>query len=182
MDVKNTFLNRYVNEEVYVDQPLGFEDTSHLDHVFKLKKTPYGLKQAPRSQYDRLSIFLLNKRYLRGKVDQTLFIKKQDKYILVVQIYVDDIIFGSTKKNLCTEFFDIMKSEFEMSLIGELQFFLGLQVKQTSAGIFICQSKYTLEILKKFNIEKMKSMKIPMATNIMLDKDKFGKSVNATLY
>ena len=91
---------------------------------------------------------------------------------MIVQIYVDDIIFGSTKEILCTEFFNIMKSEFEMSLMGELQFFLGLQVKQTTADIFICQSKYTLEILKKFNMNKMKSMKTPMAINIVLDEDK----------
>ena len=76
MDVKSSFLNEYVNEEVYVDQPPGFEDTSHPDHVFKLKKVLYNLKQAPRVWYDRLSTFLLNKGYLRGKVDQTLFIKK----------------------------------------------------------------------------------------------------------
>ena len=101
---------------------------------------------------------------------------------MVVQIYVDDIIFGSTKEILCTEFSDIMKSEFEMSLMSELQFFLGLQVKQTNAGIFICQSKYTLEILKKFNMDKMKSIRTPMATNIVLDEDKIGKSVNTTLY
>ena len=76
IDVKSTFLNGYVNEEVYVDQPLGFEDTNHPDYVFKLKKALYSLKQAPRAWYDRLSTFLLNKGYLRGKVDQTLFIKK----------------------------------------------------------------------------------------------------------
>ena len=126
MDVKSTFLNRYINEEVYVDQPLGFVDTSHPNHVFKLKKALYSLKQALKAWYDRLSFFLLNKGYLRGKVDQTLFIKKQSKHILVVQIYVDDIISGSTKEILCTEFSDIMKSEFEMSLMGGLQFFLRL--------------------------------------------------------
>ena len=101
MDVKSAFLNGYVNEEVYVDQPPGFEDTNHPDYVFKLNKALYGLKQDPRAWYDRMSIFLLNKGYLRGKVDQTLFIKKQGKHILVVQIYVDDIIFGSTKEILC---------------------------------------------------------------------------------
>ena len=102
--------------------------------------------------------------------------------MLVVQIYVDDIIFGSTKENLCTKFFDIMKSKFEMNLMNELQFFLGQQVKQISVRIFICQTKYTLDILKKFNIEKMKSMNTPMAINIILEEDKSGKSVNVTLY
>ena len=103
-----------------MDQPPCFEDTNHSDYVFKLKKVLYDLKQVPRTWYDRLSSFLLDKGYLRGKVDQTLFIKKQGKHILVVQIYVDDIIFGSIKKILCTEFSNIMKSEFEMSLMGEL--------------------------------------------------------------
>ena len=126
MDVKSAFLNGYVNEELYMDQLSDFENTSYPNHVFKLKKALYALKQAPRAWYDRLSSFLLNKRYLRGKVDQTFFIKKQGKHILVVQIYVDDIIFGSTNKILCTKFSDIMKNEFEMSLMGELQFFLRL--------------------------------------------------------
>ena len=97
MDVKSAFLNGVVKEDVFVSQPPGFEDANHPNHVFKLKKALYGLKQAPRAWYHRLSTFLLSKIYSKGKVDQTLFTKSQGKHILVVQVYVDDIIFGSTK-------------------------------------------------------------------------------------
>jgi len=96
MDVKSAFLNGVVNEEIYVSQSPGFEDHKHLDHVYKLKKSLYGLKQAPRQWYERLSHFLLSHQYERGKVDKTLFIKKADSDVILVQIYVDDIIFGKT--------------------------------------------------------------------------------------
>ena len=100
MDVKNAFLNGYINEEVSVEQPPNFEDDKKPDHVYKLKKALYGLKQAPRAWYERLSDFLLSKGFMIGKVDTTLFIKKIGKDLFVVQIYVDDIIFGSTNKDL----------------------------------------------------------------------------------
>ena len=123
MDVKSAFLNGFIQEEVYVGQPPGFENFEFPNHVFKLKKALYGLKQAPRAWYDRLSKFLLEKGYERGMVDTTLFIKNKGKDILLVQIYVDDIIFGSTNEFLCREFSKLMQSEFEMSLLGELTCF-----------------------------------------------------------
>ena len=126
MDVKSAFLNGLIQEEVYVEQPPGFEDSQKLDHVYRLKKALYGLKQAPRAWYERLSKFLLEKNFTRGKVDTTLFIKKKDNDILLVQIYVDDIIFGSTNESLCKEFSIDMQNEFEMSMMGELNYFLGL--------------------------------------------------------
>ena len=118
MDVKSAFLNGVINEEVYVSQSPGFENNEYPDHVFKLKRALYGLKQAPRVWYERLSKFLLDHGYSRGKVDTTLFIKRKGKHILLVQIYVDDIIFGSTNLHLVEEFSKVMQGEFEMSLIG----------------------------------------------------------------
>ena len=91
MDVKSAFLNGYISEEVYVHQPPGFEDEKNPDHVFKLKKSLYGLKQAPKAWYERLSSFLLENEFVRGKVDTTLFCKTYKDDILIVQIYVDDI-------------------------------------------------------------------------------------------
>jgi len=126
MDVKSAFLNGFIQEELYVDQPPGFENSDMPNHVFKLKKTLYGLKQAPKAWYERLSKFLLEKDFSRGKVHTTLFIKRKLNDILLVQIYVDDIIFGSTNDSLCKEFSQDMQSEFEMSMMGELNFFLGL--------------------------------------------------------
>ena len=150
---------------------LGVALQKHPQHVFKLKKVLYGLKQAPRSWYDRLSSFLMTKGYIRGKVDQTLFTKKDGKDILVVQVYVDDIIFGATSISLCEEFSMSMQNEFEMSLMGELTFFLGLQVSQRKDGIFINQAKYTKELLKKYGFENAKPIGTPMATSIKLDSD-----------
>ncbi|GJT98161.1 putative ribonuclease H-like domain-containing protein [Tanacetum coccineum] len=120
--------------------------------VYKVVKALYGLHQAPRAWYATLSIFLEKHGYKRGTIDKTLFIKRDKKDIMLVQVYFDDIIFGSTKKSWCDEFEALMKSRFQMSYMGELTFFLGLQVKQNKEGIFISQDKYVAEILKKFDL------------------------------
>ncbi|GJS38290.1 putative ribonuclease H-like domain-containing protein [Tanacetum coccineum] len=130
MDVKSAFLYGQIEEEVYVCQPPGFEDPDHPDKVYKVVKALYGLHQAPRAWYDTLATYLLSNGFQRGQIDQTLFIKRHKGHILLVQIYVDDIIFGSTKKELCDEFEKLMKDKFQMSSMGELTFFLGLQVQQ----------------------------------------------------
>ncbi|KAJ9538735.1 hypothetical protein OSB04_031468 [Centaurea solstitialis] len=182
MDIKNAFLNGKINEEVYVAQPPGFVDPKFPDHVYKLNKALYGLKQAPRAWYDTLSTFLLSKGFVRGEIDSTLFLKKYPKHILLVQIYVDDIIFGSTNPKLCEKFELLMKSEYKMSMMGELTFFLGLQIKQSEKGIFINQGKYVHEMLKKFDLTSCTPMKTPMAPPLTLDKDSKGKSVDVTLY
>jgi len=104
MDMKSAFLNGYIKEEVFVEQPPSFQDFAFPNHVYKLKKALYGLKQAPRSWYERLSLFLIKSEFHRGNVDSTLFVKKSNKDLLFVEIYVDDIIFGSTNLSLCKEF------------------------------------------------------------------------------
>ncbi|GJZ49875.1 retrovirus-related pol polyprotein from transposon TNT 1-94 [Tanacetum coccineum] len=134
MDVKSAFLNGFINEEVYVAQPPGFIDFEKPDHVYKLKKALYGLKQAPKAWYDRLKAFLIKHEYKIGMVDNTLFTKKKSSNLIIVQIYVDDIIFRSTCQDMCDEFAKIMHDEFEMSMMGELNFFLGLQIKQMEDG------------------------------------------------
>ncbi|GKD32106.1 putative ribonuclease H-like domain-containing protein, partial [Tanacetum coccineum] len=136
-------------EEVYVTQPKGFVDPQNPKLVYNVVKVLYVLHQAPRAWYARLSTFLLKYGYRRGTIDKTLFIKKNSRDIILVEVYVDDIIFRSTKKAWCDKFEKLMKSKFEMSAIGELTFFLGLQVKQQSDGIFIHQEKYVHDILKK---------------------------------
>ena len=182
MDVKSAFLNGLIEEEVYVEQPPGFENSEFPNHVYKLHKALYGLKQAPRAWYDRLSSFLLKNNFTRGNVDKTLFLKKKNDDLLVVQIYVDDIIFGATNESLCQDFAKLMQGEFEMSMMGELNFFLGLQIRQTKEGIFINQTKYTREILKKFGMENTKPLGTPMSSTCRLDKDESGKSIDQKLY
>ncbi|GJW71969.1 retrovirus-related pol polyprotein from transposon TNT 1-94, partial [Tanacetum coccineum] len=182
MDVKSAFLNGFINEEVYVAQPSGFIDFEKPNYVYKLKKALYSLKQAPKAWYDRLKAFLLKHKYSMGMVDNTLFTKKFKYHLIIVQIYADDIIFGFTCQNLCDDFAKIMHDEFEMSMMGELNFFLGLQIKQMEDGIFFNQSKYIKEMLKKFELEDSKPTKTPMLTEIKLTKDDEADSVDRSKY
>ncbi|GJW54599.1 retrovirus-related pol polyprotein from transposon TNT 1-94 [Tanacetum coccineum] len=182
MDVKSAFLNAFINKEVYVAQPPGFIDFEKPNYVYKLKKALYGLKQAHKAWYDRLKTILLKHEYSIAMVDNTLFTKKFKSHLIIVQIYVDDIIFGSTCQNLCDDFAKIMHYEFEMSMMGELNFFLSLQIKQKEDGIFFNQSKFIKEMLKKFGLEDSKPTKTPMSTEIKLTKDDEADSVDSTKY
>ncbi|GJX53544.1 retrovirus-related pol polyprotein from transposon TNT 1-94 [Tanacetum coccineum] len=182
MDVKSAFLNGFINEEVYVAQPSGFIDFEKPDHVYKLKKALYGLKQAPKAWYDRLKAFLIKHEYKMGMVDNTLFTKKKSSNLIIVQIYVDDIIFGLTCQDMCDEFAKIMHDEFDMSMMGELNFFFGLQIKQIKDDIFFNQSKYIKEMLKKFGLKDSKPMKTPMSSDTKLTKDEECESVDSTKY
>jgi hypothetical protein len=137
MDVKSAFLNGYLNEEVYVEQPKGFIDPNLPNHVYRLKKALYGLKQAPRAWYERLTEFLVKNGYRKGGNDKTLFVKEEGNKLMIAQIYVDDIVFGGMSEKMIQHSVQQMHSEFEMSLVGELTFFLGLQVKQMEDSIFI---------------------------------------------
>ncbi|GKC07891.1 retrovirus-related pol polyprotein from transposon TNT 1-94 [Tanacetum coccineum] len=154
MDVKSAFLNGFINEEVYVAQPPGFIDFEKPDHVYKLKKALYGLKQAPKAWYDRLKAFLIKHEYKMGMVDNTLFTKKKSSNLII----------------------------FEMSMMGELNFFFGLQIKQMEDGIFFNQSKYIKEMLKKFGLEESKPMKTPISSDTKLTKDEECESVDSTKY
>ncbi|GJU66799.1 putative ribonuclease H-like domain-containing protein [Tanacetum coccineum] len=182
MDVKSAFLYGTIEEEVYVCQPPGFEDPQFPDKVYKVEKALYGLHQAPRAWYETLSTYLLENGFRRGTIDKTLFIKKDKGDILLVQVYVDDIIFGSTKKSLCVEFEQMMHKRFQMSSMGELTFFLGLQVKQKDDGIFISQDKYVADILKKFDFVTVKTASTPIETNKALLKDEEAEDVDVYLY
>ncbi|GJZ86717.1 putative ribonuclease H-like domain-containing protein [Tanacetum coccineum] len=182
MDVKSAFLYGKIEEEVYVFQPLGFEDPEFFDRVYKVEKTLYDLHQDPRAWYETFSTYLLENRFQRGTIDKTLFIKKVKGDILIVQIYVDDIIFISTKKELCTEFEKLMHKKFRMSSMGELTFFLGLQVMQKEDGIFISQDKYMDEILKNFGFSTMRITSTPMETSKPLLKDAEAEDVDVHLY
>ena len=128
---------------MYVEQPPGFINPTHPDFVFKLDKALYGLKQVPRAWHERLSTFLISNGFVKGKIDTIIFTKHVDGDILIVQIYVDDIIFGSTNEKLCKKFESCMQNEFEISMMHELNYFFGLQIKQRSDEIFIHQVKYT---------------------------------------
>nr|GFA74425.1 retrovirus-related Pol polyprotein from transposon TNT 1-94 [Tanacetum cinerariifolium] len=180
MDV--AFLNGILKEEVYVGKPLGFGSKQYPDHVYALHKALYGLKQAPQARHDILSQFLIESGFQKGSIDTTLFIKKKGKNIMSIQIYVDDIIFGSTNLEYYTKFSDLMVKRFEMSMMGEMKFSLKLQVNQFSNGIFIKQSKYILDILKRFGMENCGTVPNPMVEQAKLKLDLVGKPVDRTDY
>ncbi|GJU53890.1 retrovirus-related pol polyprotein from transposon TNT 1-94 [Tanacetum coccineum] len=182
MDVKTAFLNGDLQEEVFVSQPEGFEDQENPTHVYRLKKALYGLKQAPRAWYDTLSKFLMANNFFKGAVDPTLFTRKSGKHILLVQIYVDDIIFASTDLNACNIFSKEMSSKFQMSMMGQMSFFLGLQVSQSPGGIFINQAKYALETLKKYGMDLSDPVDTPMVDRLKLDEDLMGTPVDQTRF
>ncbi|GKB85525.1 retrovirus-related pol polyprotein from transposon TNT 1-94 [Tanacetum coccineum] len=181
MDVKTASLNGPLKEEVFVRQPVGFVDPDFLNHVYRLKKALYGLKQAPRAWYDKLSSLLIDHHFTKGIIDPTLFTRRHGDDMLLVQIYVDDIISGSTKIVFAKRFEKLMKYNFEMSMIGEMKFFLGLQVHQSPREIFIRQSQYTMDLLKKHEMEKCDTVSTPMATT-KLDVDLQGTPVDQTKY
>nr|GEV39661.1 copia protein [Tanacetum cinerariifolium] len=182
MDVKTMFLNGNLREEVYVSQLDGFVDQDNPNHMYKLKKALYGLKQAPRAWYDMLSSFLISQDFSKGSVDPTLFIRGNSNDLLLVQIYVDDIIFAASTPELCDLFAKIMCSQFKMLMMGKISFFLGLQISQSPRGIFINQSKYALESLKKYGFESCDPMDTPMVEKSKLDEDKEEKAVDPSHY
>nr|GEW33064.1 hypothetical protein [Tanacetum cinerariifolium] len=179
---QNAFFYGKIEEEVYVCQPPGFEDPDFLDKLYKVEKALYGVHQAPRAWYETLSTYLLDNGFHRVKIDKTLFIKRHKGDILLVQVYVDDIVFGSTKKELCIAFEKMMHEKFQMSYMRELTFFLVLQVKQKQDGLLIIQDKYVTEILKKYGFTKVKNASTPIKTQKSLLKDEDGEEVDVHMY
>jgi hypothetical protein len=182
MGVKSAFLNGVIEEEVYVKQPPRFESELYPHKVYRLKRALYGLKQAPRAWYGRLRGFLLSRGFVMGTVDRTLFLLKHGNDLLIFQIYMDDIVFGGLSHNLVAKFADEMSREFEMSMMGELQYFLRLQIKQVKDGTFVHQTKYTKDMLGKFQMQDVKPMSTPMGSTATLDADEDGEPVDQREY
>ncbi|GJT54082.1 retrovirus-related pol polyprotein from transposon TNT 1-94 [Tanacetum coccineum] len=153
-----------------------------LKNKARLKKAVYSFKQAPRTWYELLSKFLLSQKFVKGVVDPTLFTRKEGNYLILVQIYVDDIIFASTNPIFCDKFANQMSKRFKMSMMGQMSFFLRLQISQSPRGIFINQSKYALEMLKKYGLDQCDAVDIPMVGQSKLDKDPNGTLVDLTRY
>jgi hypothetical protein len=177
LDVKRAFLNGVIQEEVYVRQPPGFKNSKYPDRVYKLSKALYELKKVPRIWYARLKIFLLEHGYIMGSVDKTLFSLNHGTDFLLVQIYVDNIIFDGSSHSLVSNFQEMMESEFQMSMMGELTFFLGIQVKQMKQGTFVHQGKHTKDLMKKFNMAELKPMSTLMSSATSLGSDEDGEAV-----
>ncbi|GJQ94307.1 retrovirus-related pol polyprotein from transposon TNT 1-94 [Tanacetum coccineum] len=190
MNIKTIFIYGPLRKEVYVNQPDGFVDPYHLDQVYRIKKALYGLKHAPRAWYDELFNFLASKGFSKGSIDPNLFITKHGKDILLVKIYVDDIIFGSTNPKLSKRFEKLMHNKFEISIMGELKFFLGIQIHQFPHGIFINQAKYAQEILNKHGMTSCDTIGTPMSTkhldaglsDALVDQTKYHSMLGELMY
>jgi hypothetical protein len=177
MDMKSAFLNGFLEEEVYVKQP-GFESAKFPHKVYRLRKALFGLKQAPHAWYGSLRGFLFSKGFEMGKVDKTLLLLRQGDDILIIQVYVDDIVFGGSSHSLVARFAEDVSKEFEVSMMGELQFFPGLQIKQVKEGTFVHQAKYTKDILKKFKLDDSKPLSTSMSMTTALHAEEDGEAVN----
>eukprot|EP01018_Ginkgo_biloba_P034444 Gb_39748 [translate_table: standard] len=182
MDVKSAFLNGYVDEEIYVEQPQGFEIAGKENKVYKLKKALYGLKQAPRAWYSRIDTYFQQKGFLKSSCDPNLYIKVIGSDILIVSLYVDDLIYTGNNHHMLHDSKVDMCKEFKMSNLGQLHYFLGIEIWQSEKGFFMSQAKYAMDILKKFNMSDCKPLATPIEFSLKLSKYENLDSVNATIY
>ena len=170
MDVKSAFLNGVLMEEVYVEQPLGYEKKGQEHKVCRSKKALYGLKQAPRAWYSRIDSYLLENGFEKCEGEPTLYIKEKDGKMLIVVLYVVDVIFTGNDDYLIENFKTVMKDEFEMTDMGLLRYFLGIEVGKNENGIFISQAKYVNEVLEIFNMRNCKAEITPIVIGLKLRK------------
>lgn len=167
MDVKFAFLNGVLKEEVYVEQHLGYEVEGQEHKVCKLKKALYGLKQAPRAWYSRIDAYLIENGFKKCDGEATLYINENDGKILIVVLYVDDLIFTDNDASIIVDFKAVMKNEFEMTDLGFLRYFLGIEVDQSENVFFISQDKYVEEVLlKRFNMQNRKELVTPIVMGL----------------
>jgi hypothetical protein len=181
MDVKTAFLNGVIEEEVYIEQPQGFEVEDRKSHVCRLKKALYGLKQAPRAWYGCIDSFLTSLGFTKSKADSNLYFKIMDNEPVILLLYVDDLFLTGEEK-LIAECKRRLASEFEMKDLGLMHYFLGLEVWQSPERIFLNQGKYTVEILKRFDMLECKPMNTPMEAKLKLLVDTSSDLIDATLY
>lgn len=182
LDAKSAFLHGKLNEDVYIEQPpQGYVKLGEEQKVLKLSKALYGLKQAPRAWYSRIEAYFLNEGFVRCPNEHTLFTKcKDDRSLLIVSIYVDDLLFTGNDAELCEEFKSSMKLEFDMSDLGRMRYFLGVEVVQNEEGIYIGQRKYAQELLERFGMLDSNSVKNPIVPCCKLMKDEGGSRVDTT--
>lgn len=183
LDVKSTFLHGELEDEVYIDQPLGYVKQGHENQVYKLKKALYELKQTPRAWYSRIDAYFAKEDFFKCPYEHKLYIKYgNDKKILVVCLYVDDLIYISNDKGMLVDFKKSMMKEFDMTDLGLMHYFLGIEVMQLANGVFVSQKKYAQEILDRFNMKDCNSVSIPTKPGLKLIKTGAGKKVYVTLY
>ncbi|PKA47383.1 Retrovirus-related Pol polyprotein from transposon TNT 1-94 [Apostasia shenzhenica] len=182
LDVKSAFLNGMLEEDVYCNQPPGFEVDGEEDKVLKLHKALYGLKQAPRAWNAEIDRFFLQNGFQKSCNEATLYTLNQNGHILIISIYVDDLLVTGDDEGLIQNFKDQMKSKYEMSDMGQLRYFLGLEVHQSSKGIFISQKNYIQNVLKRFRMNECKAIDTPLSTSDKLKKEDGAPEANSEIY
>ncbi|RVX14481.1 Retrovirus-related Pol polyprotein from transposon RE1 [Vitis vinifera] len=182
LDVKSAFLNGYLQEEIYVEQPKGFQVKGQEEKVYLLKKALYGLKQAPRAWYSRIDEHLQSLGFVKSPSEATLYVKGIDANLIEVSVYVDDLLVTGSNEKLVKEFKVEMLKVFEMTNLGLMSYFLGMEVKQNHDGVFISQKKYAKEILNKFHMEDCKRTNTPMNQKEKFSKDDGAEKVDESQY
>ena len=183
LDVKSAFLNDELEEEVYVEQPQGYVVEGKEHKVYQLKKALYGLKQAPRAWNSKIDKYFLQNGFQRSPNEPSLYVKTRGTSdFIIVCLYVDDLIYTGTNPMMMEEFKKAMMNEYEMTDLGLMKYFLGIQVRQSKGEIFISQEKYTEDLLKKFNMSKCKPVTTPMAVNEKLQQKDGAQKVEASLF
>lgn len=183
LDVKSAFLHGELNEDIFVEQPQGYEKKEEDHKVYKLRKTLYGLKQAPRAWYGRVEAYFVKEGFERCQCEHTLFVKSEEGgKMLIVSLYVNDLIFTGNDEDMFAKFKASMEMEFDMTDLGKMKYFLGVELVQNSNGIYISQRKYAQVVLERFGMERSNSIKNPIVPGFKLMRDKGGVRVNATQY
>lgn len=170
LDINNAFLNGVLEDKIYMAQPFGFEDSVHPDYVCKLEKSLYGLKQAPRAWYDTLKKALINLGFEKCTSDFSLFFKKSAPGLLVVLVYVDDILVTGDDTGAVMAVITLLQQEFKLKHLGQVSYFLGIEVSCSNSEFHLCQRKHLLELLEKTNLLDCKPCSTPMAVNTKLSK------------
>jgi len=182
LDVKSAFLHGELSEDLFVEQPKGYEQKGNEHKVYKLHKALYGLKQAPRAWFSRIEAYFSHEGFQKCISEQTLFVKTSGGRILIVSIYVDDLIFTGDDEQMMLEFKQLMMRVFDMTDLGRMRFFLGIEVLQQTNGTYICQRKYTLEVLKRFGMEESNAVMNPIVPGFKTNKIEEGNKIDETYY
>jgi hypothetical protein len=180
--VKSAFLHGELSEDIYVEQPLGYQK-ERGNQVYKLKKALYGLKQAPRAWYSKIEAYFSCQKFEKCSHEHTLFVKyTSNNKILIVSLYVDDLIYTGNDVDMMHEFKQSMMKEFAMTDLGKMKYFLGIEVNQSEKGIFIHQQKYAAEVLRRFGMENCNKVCSPIVPRCKLIKNENGKACDARQY
>lgn len=183
LDVKSAFLHGELQETVYIDQPQGFVKKGGEEKVYRLKKALYGLKQAPRAWFSKIESHFIREGFKRSESEHTLFVKEEKQgQILIVSLYVDDLIFTGNCERLMNDFKESMKKKFDMTDLGKMRYFLGVEVLQREEGIYICQRKFAKEVLERFEMSMSNGVHNPIVPGVKLSKKGGGAVLDTTLY